>query len=145
MRGVEWRKLLEPSSARVVSAPAPIAPSAGVSQAVVAPAAPIATPAVQPTQAPFALTAPRLAASCTPLRPGRYKLELTAGQALHDKLEQLKDLLRHQVPDGDLATIVERAVDLLVDETLKRRFAQVRTPRKPRSNKLVRRRKLKSR
>jgi hypothetical protein len=64
-------------------------------------------------------------------------------------LEQLKNLLRHQVPDGDLATIVERAVDLLVDETLKRRFAQVRTPRKPRSNssnKLeVRRRKLKSR
>jgi hypothetical protein len=41
---------------------------------------------------------------------------------------------------------VERAVDLLVDETLKQRFAQVRTPRKPRSNKLgVRRRKLKSR
>jgi 5-methylcytosine-specific restriction endonuclease McrA len=62
------------------------------------------------------------------------------------RLEQLKNLLRHQVPDGDLATIVERAVDLLVDETLKQRFAQVRTPRKPCSSKLgVRRRKLKSR
>ena len=105
-----------------------------------------AAPTSRATRPEFALSAPRPAASSTPLRPGRYKLELTAGQALHDKLEQLKNLLRHQVPDGDLATIVERAVDLLVDETLKRRFAQVRTPRKPRSNKLgVRRRKLKSR
>jgi 5-methylcytosine-specific restriction endonuclease McrA len=61
-------------------------------------------------------------------------------------LEQLKNLLRHQVPDGDLATIVERAVDLLVDKTLKQRFAKVRTARKLGSNKLgVRRRKLKSR
>jgi hypothetical protein len=34
----------------------------------------------------FALEAPR--ASCTPLRPGRFKLELTASQSLHDKLMQ---------------------------------------------------------
>src|SRR4051812_3410788 len=157
------RKLPEPSSVRVTSAPAPIAPSSPSGQATGAAAPPsratqataqaagaaqafTAAPTSHAIQPEFALSAPRPAASSTPLRPGRYKLELTAGQALHDKLEQLKNLLRHQVPDGDLATIVERAVDLLVDETLKRRFAQVRTPRKPRSNKLgVRRPKLKSR
>jgi hypothetical protein len=165
------RKLPEPSSARVTSANAPVTPCSHAGQAAGAADVPIAGPASRATQATvhaagaadspaaapashatqpeFALSAPRPAASSTPLRPGRYKLELTAGQALHDKLEQLKNLLRHQVPDGDLATIVERAVDLLVDETLKQRFAQVRTPRKPRSNssnKLgVRRRKLKSR
>jgi hypothetical protein len=60
-------------------------------------------------------------------------LELTAGQALHDKLQQLTNLLRHQVPDGNLATIVERAVDLLLDKTVKQRFAQTRAPRKPRA------------
>jgi hypothetical protein len=168
------RKLPEPSSARVTSANAPVTsgshvtPSSHAGQATGAADSPVAAPASRATQATvhaagaaqastaaptnyvtqpeFALSAPRPAASSTPLRPGRYKLELTAGQALHDKLEQLKNLLRHQVPDGDLATIVERAVDLLVDETLKQRFAQVRTPRKPRSNKPgVRRRKIKSR
>jgi hypothetical protein len=175
------RKLPEPSSARVTSAPARVTPGSHAGQATgaadsasratqatvhaagaadsptAAPAsratqatgavhASTAAPTSHATQPEFALSAPRPAASSTPLRPGRYKLELTAGQALHDKLEQLKNLLRHQVPDGDLATIVERAVDLLVDETLKQRFAQVRTPRKPRSNKRgVRRRKLNSR
>jgi hypothetical protein len=68
-----------------------------------------------------------------PLSPGRYKLELTAGQDLHDKLKQLRDLLRHRVPDGDFAVIVELAVDLLFDKTMKERFAQTRAPKKPRS------------
>lgn len=77
-----------------------------------------------PRMPAFALEAPRPAASLTPLRPSRYKLELTAGQALHDKLKQLEHLLRHRVPDGDLATIVELAVDLLVDNTLERRCAR---------------------
>jgi hypothetical protein len=76
----------------------------------------------------FVLEAPRVQrGSCVALRPGRYKVELTASQALHDKLEQLQHLLRHQVPGGELATIVERAVDLLLAKTLKRRFAQKRS------------------
>jgi 5-methylcytosine-specific restriction endonuclease McrA len=76
-------------------------------------------------QRDFVLEAPRVQrSSCVALRPGRYKLELTASQALHDKIEQLQHLLRHQVPGGDLATIVERAVDLLLATMLKRRFAQ---------------------
>jgi hypothetical protein len=73
-------------------------------------------------------------------------VELTAGQTLHDKLEQLKNLLRHQVPDGDLARIVELAVDLLVDKTMKQKFAQTRAAKKPRAIKQARqRRKVRSR
>jgi hypothetical protein len=76
----------------------------------------------------FVLEAPPVQrGSCVALRPGRYKVELTASQALHDKLEQLQHLLRHQVPGGELATIVERAVDLLLAKTLKRRFAEKRS------------------
>jgi hypothetical protein len=41
--------------------------------------------------------------------------------------------LRHQVPDSDLANIVERAVDLVLDETLKQRFAQRTAPSKARA------------
>jgi hypothetical protein len=42
-------------------------------------------------------------------------------------------LLRHQVPDGDLAVLVERAVDLLLDHSMQRRFAQTRVPKMRRS------------
>ena len=72
---------------------------------------------------------PRNVSSTRPLRPGRYKVEFTAGEAMHGKLEQLKALLRHQVPDGDLAIILERAADLLLEKTLKSRFAQTTRPR----------------
>jgi hypothetical protein len=82
----------------------------------------------------FVLERPRPRASSVPLRPGRYKVELTAGQALHDKLEQLQELLRHRVPDGDLAVIVELAVDALIDKTMKQRCARTQAPKKPRSN-----------
>ena len=133
----QMRKLPEPKPVRVTRDPAPVA------QAPI----PASTPAATHTPT-FALEAPRPAASLTPLRPSRYKLELTAGQALHDKLERLKNLLRHQIPDGDLAKIVELAVDQLVEKTLKQRFAQKQKPTpskrgavKPRA----RRRKLNSR
>ena len=68
----------------------------------------------------------------TVLSPGRYKVQFTASQRLHDKLEQLRDLMRHQVPDGDLAMLVERAADSLIAEQMRRRFGQVKRPR-PRS------------
>jgi hypothetical protein len=61
--------------------------------------------------------------------PGRYKVEFTAGQVMHDTLERLKDLMRHQVPNGDIAVILERAAKLLLEKTLKERFAQTNRPR----------------
>jgi hypothetical protein len=79
----------------------------------------------------LAPTAPEIA----PLRAERYKVQFTANQRLHDKLAQAQDLLRHQVPDGDLAEVVERALDLLIAERMKQRFAQVRRPRAKTENK----------
>jgi hypothetical protein len=64
-----------------------------------------------------------------PLGPARYKLQLTAGQQLHDKLQQARDLMRHELPDGDLAQIVDKALDLLIADRLKRRFGVGRKPR----------------
>ena len=126
-----------PSSLRKLPEVKHSTPTARAGQAPMARVVPIAAPAAHTAQAPFALEVQRPAASSTtPLSPGRYKLQLTAGQALHDKLEQLKDLLRHRVPDGDLATIVELAVDLLVDKTLKQRLAHSQTPKKARAIKL---------
>ena len=65
-----------------------------------------------------------------PLAPSRWKLQLTASQELHDKLERLQTLMRHTNPSGDLALIVEAAVDrLLADLEKTRRVARERAPR----------------
>jgi hypothetical protein len=128
------RKLPEASPVRVTQAAAAATPTTRLAaQVLSASEATVATPPSDASRAPFALEAPRARASSVQLSPGRYKLELAAGQALYDKLQQLKNLLRHQVPDGNLAIIVERAVDLLLDKTVKQRFAQTRAPRRPRA------------
>jgi hypothetical protein len=62
-------------------------------------------------------------AAMAPLREDRYKVQFTASQRLHDKIKQAQELLRNQVPDGDLAEICERALDLLIAERMKQRFA----------------------
>jgi hypothetical protein len=40
----------------------------------------------------------------------------------HDNLEQLQELLRRQNPSGDLATIIERALRVLLEREKKQRF-----------------------
>jgi len=65
-----------------------------------------------------------------PLAPGRFKVQFTAGQALRDKIVHAQALLRHSIPNGDLAQVFERALDLLIDKARSRRFGQSRAPRK---------------
>jgi hypothetical protein len=102
------------------------------------------SPSAKP--AAFALQAPQARATSTPQSPGRFKLEVMLDQASHDKLEQLQALLRHQVPNGDLGRVVEHALDVLFEQTMKRRFAQTKvktkSPPKPRA---VRSRRVRSR
>ena len=69
-----------------------------------------------------------------PLSPDRYKVVLTASAELKRKLELARDLLRHAVPTGDLATIIERGLDLLLEQTLKRRFGLKNRPKASRAS-----------
>jgi len=68
-----------------------------------------------------------------PLSEETFKVQFTASRALRDKLRQAQDLLRHRVRDGDLPTIVEKALDLLIEQVKKERFAIGRKPRRPSS------------
>jgi hypothetical protein len=79
----------------------------------------------EPAAPAFQLAPPPLSPSVAvaPLSAARYKVQFTADQRLHDKLKQAQDLLRHQAPDGDLAIVLERALDLLIADRLKQRFA----------------------
>jgi hypothetical protein len=65
-----------------------------------------------------------------PLSPARYRVHFTAGPDLRDDLEALKALMRSEVPDGDLAIIVGKAVRQLRQRLEARRFAQAKSPRK---------------
>jgi hypothetical protein len=73
---------------------------------------------------------PLRAAPIQPLAPARYKVQFTAGAALHDKLERLRELMRSEVPDGDLAAIVERAVTEKLERLEARRRGATKAPRK---------------
>ncbi|HKO94647.1 MAG TPA: HNH endonuclease signature motif containing protein [Polyangiaceae bacterium] len=66
----------------------------------------------------------RRRARIEPLSAERYRVQFTAGVSLKQKLEFLQDLMRHQNPSGDLAPIVERALELLIDQQMKQRFGR---------------------
>ena len=61
-----------------------------------------------------------------PLAPGRYKVQFTASAELRDKLERLRALMRSQVPDGDLAALIEQAVTEKLERLEARRFAKTK-------------------
>jgi len=51
-----------------------------------------------------------------PLVPARYFVKLTVSQETHDKLQRARDLLRHTIPNGDPAAIIDRALTVLVGQ-----------------------------
>ena len=76
-----------------------------------------------------ARTAPR--AGVAPLAPELYKVQFTATAETYKKLRQVQELLRHQVPNGDPAVIVDKALTLLLEKLLKQKLAATDRPRKP--------------
>ena len=56
-------------------------------------------------------------------------MQFTADERLKHKLDRVTELLRHANPTGDLAAIVERAVDLLLADVEKKRLGKTERPR----------------
>jgi 5-methylcytosine-specific restriction endonuclease McrA len=83
-----------------------------------------------PVPAPSSTTArPQHRPVIAPLSEATFKIQFTASRAFRDKLRQAQDLLRHRVRDGDPAAILEGALDLLIEQVKKERFATGRKPR----------------
>ena len=74
---------------------------------------------------------PAARARVEPLSATTFRVELTASAALRDKLEHARNLLSHAVPSGELAALIERAIDELIAVETKRRSGAGK-PRKPR-------------
>jgi hypothetical protein len=135
-----------PEGQRAAGSPAagpaavPVAPSAAPSSAGPSFAGPSFT---GPSFAAPLLAAPSLAAShshhpapsgeVTPLAPDRYRLQLTIGGATLEKLRLAKDMLRHAIPSGDDAAILDRAFTALLADLARTKFAAAESPRPTRA------------
>jgi hypothetical protein len=103
------RKLPEP---KAMAMPPPVAPD---------------PPAHLPVAA---LPSPSRRAVVAPLAEDHYKVAFTARAETYRKLRRAQDLMRHQVPDGNPAEIIDRALSLLVEELERRKLAAVSRPRR---------------
>ncbi len=70
-----------------------------------------------------ALNSTQRRAEVRALSAERYSLRVTLSAEAHGKLRRAQDLLRHVVPDGDPAAVVDRALTLLVEHLERRKFA----------------------
>ncbi|MDB4937192.1 MAG: hypothetical protein JWP87_4164 [Labilithrix sp.] len=76
--------------------------------------------------------APRAAAPARiePLSDARYRLQLTLTAEMRGKLERAVNLMRYRNPTGDLAVVVDRALDALLAKLEKERLGKTTRPRR---------------
>jgi hypothetical protein len=90
---------------------------------------PSAAPPASPPAWVFVPAAPSTRPAVLPLSPDRYRLQVTiAGETL-EKLRLAKDMLRHAVPSGDEAALLDRALTCLLAELARKKFAATDKPR----------------
>lgn len=54
--------------------------------------------------------------------PERYRVQFTAAAEMRERIQRLQDLLRHRIPDGDLAAVIDLALIELLAKVEKRKF-----------------------
>jgi hypothetical protein len=65
----------------------------------------------------------------TPLATDRYQITFTASAETREKLQLAQDLLRHTIPSGDAAAIIDRALTVLLEDLAREKFAATTHPR----------------
>ncbi len=90
------------------------------------------TGAAQETSAPLATGRVEMAVPrprVTPIAPDRVALQLTVSQSTADKLAHARELLGHRIEHGDIAEILDQALDGLIVVLEKAKFAATGNPR----------------
>jgi hypothetical protein len=116
-----------PSSVRKLPERAPLAPAPAPPQLELA-----AETHVAVSPPPTVATHPPAAAKpalIVPLAPERYRVQITISREGHDTLRRAQNLLRHCIPNGDPAAIVERALTVLVEGLERKKTAASKRPR----------------
>ena len=62
----------------------------------------------------------------------RFLISVTVPKRTHDNLRYAQELLSHCIPSGDVAQVLDRALQALVRDLEKRKFAATKQPRPPR-------------
>jgi 5-methylcytosine-specific restriction endonuclease McrA len=101
------------------------------SVAIAATGWPVDTRDVQAQAAPATKSRPSPPPTVASLTGDRYLLRVTLSAEAHANLRRAQDLMRHTVPTGDAAEVLERALELLVDRLERVKTAAARTPRIP--------------
>lgn len=83
---------------------------------------------------PTASTTPTARPVIAPLSARRYLLKLTIGEETRDKLKRARSLLRHVIPDGDPAALLDRALTLLVKDAERMKWSATSKPRAAQSS-----------
>lgn len=74
-------------------------------------------------------TSPSRRSIVQPLAPDRFKVEFTASADTREKLQRAQDLLRHQIPDGSLDKVMNKALTTLLEKLVKQKMAETDKPR----------------
>jgi len=61
-------------------------------------------------------------ATIFPTAPDRYRVQFTADAEMHSRLVRARDLLRHRVPDGDVARVLDAALLALIEKLERRKL-----------------------
>ncbi|HYM81994.1 MAG TPA: hypothetical protein VEY91_11380 [Candidatus Limnocylindria bacterium] len=64
-----------------------------------------------------------------PIAPQRFTLQLTIDQNTYDRLQYAQALLSHQIPAGEIATVLDRALVALIEKLEQRKFTATSQPR----------------
>ena len=76
-----------------------------------------------PTPAALQLAPPPSRATLEPVTADTYSLRVTVDAALEKEIEELKALLSHKIPNGDLTAVVREAVQCALEKHRKRKGA----------------------
>jgi len=76
--------------------------------------------------APERVEAPR--PRMTPLAEDSFGLQVTINRRTYELLQKARSLLSHQIPRGEMALVLERALELAVEELEKRKYAATDRP-----------------
>lgn len=112
------------SAARLIPAPQPsVTPASQPAPSASSALAPAALPPPTPAKPP----------SVAPTSAERFKIQFTASAALVGKLRRAQAVLSHRLPGGDLAAVCELALDALLEQLERDRFAKTERPRQGRA------------
>ena len=105
-------------------------------QALLSPVSPV--PVATPSNAAPAWSLSLTAASAPgprpridPLSATRYRIELAVSAGTKEAIDRIKDLMRHRNPTGDLETILDASLALLLARLEKERIGKTRRPKRP--------------